>query len=337
MDAKYTSDVRAHAVRTLAWWLAGSILLLAALWAGPSVWAAGLGSCGQATVPGPCAVDDGVGTAFETGILISVLANDEDRSNTGLHVSAVTTPANGTAVRNGDNTITYTPQAGFSGADEFSYTVRDGLAIEAQAAVMVFVAAQEEQQPVVRLINPLTNTAIAFADSVRLADGAQVAVTTTVYVPSGAFTLTLRPTDTLAIVFQPVITPTGNVNVPPAALMAGQFEEPGEAGAASLGYRWTQLTFSLEILLNHRALGHIAFREPLTLEVNYDQRLMAGRDPYSLAPYYWTGSTWSQQGINVVKRNAPGGKISFTVDHIVGEMSLFARSNLLFMPALRAR
>jgi hypothetical protein len=39
----------------------------------------------------------------------------------------------------------------------------------------------------------------------------------------------------------------------------------------------------------------------------------------------------------VVKRNAPGSKISFTVDHIVGEMSFFARSNLLFMPALRAR
>jgi hypothetical protein len=62
MNARHTTNPRAHVWRTLAWWAVGSTMLLAALWAGPQAWAAELGTCGQGTVPGPCAVDDGAGT-----------------------------------------------------------------------------------------------------------------------------------------------------------------------------------------------------------------------------------------------------------------------------------
>jgi hypothetical protein len=350
MNNSQTSRSRAFAWRTLAWWLAGSALLLCALWAGPGAWAAGLGSCGQATVPGPCAVDDGVGTQHDTPVVIRVLANDTDRSQTGLHVSEVNAAPHGTAVLNPDDTVTYTPTADFSGADEFSYAVEDGLGIKAQANVLVFVAAEQQQKPIVKPIDPKVDNEEEFTETVRLADGKSVAVTTTVQVPAGAFTLTLLPTDTLAIVFRPVVTPTGNVNVSPGTLVnllvensrtdvsaAGLAAGPGASGAApsQTAYRWTRLTFLLDALLNSRSLGRIGLAKSLTVTVTYDPVLLKGLDEATLIAYYWTGSTWSKAGMQVVERNLAKNEIVLSFDRIVGELSFFARSNLLFMPQLR--
>jgi len=74
----------------------------------------------------PVAVDDTVSVKFETAKTIAVLANDTD-ANSGdtLTVGSVTTPAHGTAVINADGTVTYTPAAGYSGSDSFTYIVRD--------------------------------------------------------------------------------------------------------------------------------------------------------------------------------------------------------------------
>ena len=55
-------------------------------------------------------------------------------------MTAVGTAFNGEAVINEDGTVTYTPTAGFSGEDTFTYTVSDGLE-EATAAVTVIVGA----------------------------------------------------------------------------------------------------------------------------------------------------------------------------------------------------
>ena len=79
----------------------------------------------------PTVLDDTAQTAFETAIVIEVLANDSDADGDDLTVTAVTTPASGTAAitadADGDNTlVTYTPQSGYSGADAFDYTVSDG-------------------------------------------------------------------------------------------------------------------------------------------------------------------------------------------------------------------
>ena len=52
----------------------------------------------------------------------SVLAND---AGTGLAVTANTTPAHGALVMNPDGTFTYTPTAGYSGPDSFTYTATD--------------------------------------------------------------------------------------------------------------------------------------------------------------------------------------------------------------------
>src|SRR5262249_11482335 len=57
---------------------------------------------------------------------IAVLANDSDPDGDPLTVSSVTQPANGAAAVNADNTVTYSPKAGFSGSDQFTYTISDG-------------------------------------------------------------------------------------------------------------------------------------------------------------------------------------------------------------------
>jgi hypothetical protein len=59
-------------------------------------------------------------------LTIDVLSNDSDPDGDSLNITNVTQPANGTVVNNGDGTVTYTPNIGFSGTDEFEYTLSDG-------------------------------------------------------------------------------------------------------------------------------------------------------------------------------------------------------------------
>ncbi len=73
----------------------------------------------------PLAVDDTATTAEDTPVNIDVLANDSDVDGDTLSVTSVTTPTNGTAVIETDNTVTYTPDANFNGADSFDYTADD--------------------------------------------------------------------------------------------------------------------------------------------------------------------------------------------------------------------
>lgn len=59
-------------------------------------------------------------------VTINILENDENNCNTELEdlvISLVTTPANGVFVINADRTITYTPNEGFTGQDNFEYLV----------------------------------------------------------------------------------------------------------------------------------------------------------------------------------------------------------------------
>jgi hypothetical protein len=78
----------------------------------------------------PSANDDFAQTPAGTGVLIKVLANDTDPDgNDKLDPTTVTVtggPAHGgTSVNPTTGEITYTPNAGFSGTDTFTYTVKD--------------------------------------------------------------------------------------------------------------------------------------------------------------------------------------------------------------------
>jgi VCBS repeat-containing protein len=75
---------------------------------------------------GPVAVNDTATVNTGVAKVISVLLNDTDQDALALSVSGTTTAAHGTVTVNADNTVTYTPNAGYTGADTFQYTVSDG-------------------------------------------------------------------------------------------------------------------------------------------------------------------------------------------------------------------
>ena len=88
----------------------------------------------------PDAVNDSANTTPNTAVIISVLANDTDPDGDALSVTSVTQPSHGTAVKNGNNTVTYTPANSFTGTDSFTYTISDGHGGSDTATVSVTVA-----------------------------------------------------------------------------------------------------------------------------------------------------------------------------------------------------
>jgi hypothetical protein len=86
----------------------------------------------------PQADDDHAATTRDTPVAIDVLANDTDPDGDALAVEDVGQPGHGTAQAGPDGTITYTPEAGFVGADGFTYSVSDG-ALSDDATVTVEV------------------------------------------------------------------------------------------------------------------------------------------------------------------------------------------------------
>ncbi|MGN6519844.1 MAG: Ig-like domain-containing protein [Dokdonella sp.] len=95
----------------------------------------------------PVAVDDTAATPFGVPVTVAVLANDSDPDGDPLVIASVGAPLDGTAAIAG-NTVVYTPAAGFSGVDRFSYTIGDGRGGSATAFVTVVVAPAPNQPPV---------------------------------------------------------------------------------------------------------------------------------------------------------------------------------------------
>lgn len=74
----------------------------------------------------PVAVRDSAETSLNTPIDISVLDNDIDPDGDNFDVTALVSMAsNGTTTINGNGTITYTPDTGYVGWDNFSYVICD--------------------------------------------------------------------------------------------------------------------------------------------------------------------------------------------------------------------
>ncbi len=126
------------------------------------------------TNPAPLATDDGTQTPLDTPVTIAVLGNDTDPDGDDLTLTAVGTPVNGTVVINPDGTLTYTPDAGFTGTDSFTYTINDGQGGVSTATVIVNVGAPDGVGPVAIPLLPESgidgspilpiDVAIAFAD-----------------------------------------------------------------------------------------------------------------------------------------------------------------------------
>ena len=87
----------------------------------------------------PVANADAASTPQGQAAVVRVLDNDAIPAGAIVGVSAVSTPAHGTAVINANGTVTYTPAAGYFGADAFSYTIVDTNGQASTAAVTVRV------------------------------------------------------------------------------------------------------------------------------------------------------------------------------------------------------
>ncbi|MDR2973740.1 MAG: choice-of-anchor L domain-containing protein [Propionibacteriaceae bacterium] len=86
----------------------------------------------------PTANSDTATTAQGEPVTIDVGAND---TGSELTITAVAAPGHAKATINADGTVTYTPAAGYSGVDEFTYTAMDSADQTATATVTVTVVA----------------------------------------------------------------------------------------------------------------------------------------------------------------------------------------------------
>ena len=91
----------------------------------------------------PVANDDTLAATEDTPVIYTaaqLLGNDADVDSNPLTIASVTSGTGGTAVLNGDGTVTFTPTANFNGAASFTYTATDSLATSNIATVTVNVA-----------------------------------------------------------------------------------------------------------------------------------------------------------------------------------------------------
>lgn len=86
----------------------------------------------------PIAQDDEYNVDAGTTTELDVLSNDSDPDGDPLTITAVTGPTNGSTVL-AAGVLTYTPNAGFTGQDTFTYTVSDGHDHSDSATVTVTV------------------------------------------------------------------------------------------------------------------------------------------------------------------------------------------------------
>ena len=111
----------------------------------------------------PVAVDDVATTTEGLAVTINVLANDADPDEDLLSIAMVGSPVNGTAeIVQGQ--VRYTPGLGFTGIDDFTYTVSDGNGGEDDGFVTVTVL--EAMPGIVTLVSPSVEALGNFGRSV---------------------------------------------------------------------------------------------------------------------------------------------------------------------------
>ncbi len=102
----------------------------------------------------PVAVADTASTPAGAPVVIAVLANDSDPDGDPLTVASVIQPAHGSAAINANNTVTYSPAAGYSGQDVFGYTISDGRGGTATASVTISVTPPAQTKWIVNVGDP---------------------------------------------------------------------------------------------------------------------------------------------------------------------------------------
>ncbi|MDH5294965.1 MAG: Ig-like domain-containing protein, partial [Acidimicrobiia bacterium] len=84
---------------------------------------AGFSIVGGTPATAPVAYDDSLGATKDWPAIARVLDNDVDPNGDPMSIDSFTQGSNGAVTDNGDDTLTYTPDPGWTGVDTFSYTI----------------------------------------------------------------------------------------------------------------------------------------------------------------------------------------------------------------------
>jgi hypothetical protein len=254
----------------------------------------------QTIQPRPLAVNDAAGTRQGEPVTIAPLANDHDPAGGGLGVTAITPPAHGAAVIDGDGIhVTYTPAAEFVGLDAFTYTAQDTHGLTTTATVAVVVSAKvDSNAPQVAPVDTTQPTTITFSSG---EDAVVVIVPPDAYDGSAG---PLGPTDIFFVAFTEIVTPSVHIATPPG------------------GLRFAGKSYTLEVFFNQTPLEHYQFPQPLTILIGYTPA--DGMNAESLQLFYWDTATqqWSQAGLQEIGRDLVNDTITYLVSHFT-EFGLF--------------
>ena len=147
----------------------------------------------------PNAVADTASTPEDTAMTVAVLANDTNLVDAPVTVTISAQPANGTVVVNPDGTVTYTPDADYSGPDSFTYAVTDADGQLSTATVSINVAPVDDGPPsaqddIASLPEDSAITTDVLANDTNLVDGP---VSVSIATQPAHGTVTLNPDGTI--------------------------------------------------------------------------------------------------------------------------------------------
>jgi VCBS repeat-containing protein len=133
-----------------------------------------------------------------SGNKITVLSNDVVLLGAVVNISTVSAPANGSVTINADKTLSYTPNAGYSGSDSFTYSLRDGggLALGSATVSVTVNAIAGGARPTLALPSSVSlpeDSNVSFSTaagrSIVVADSDSALLKVTLSVPAGTFSL----------------------------------------------------------------------------------------------------------------------------------------------------
>ncbi len=165
----------------------------------------------------PIAENDTLSTSENTAVSFNLLSNDHGLEDGGIVITLSSAPANGSTSLAQNGTVTYSPNGGYAGSDQFTYRVTDADGDSSSAIVNVTIDA----------INYLP---IAHDDSIEINAGSSVTVnvlTNDTGLEDGGITVTLDNTPTNGSV---QIDQNGTITYTPNS---------GYVGSDSLTYRIT--------------------------------------------------------------------------------------------------
>jgi VCBS repeat-containing protein len=225
----------------------------------------------------PVADPQSVTTPFNTPVNITLTGSDVDGDDLTFEVTV--DPQHG-ALTGTLPTLTYTPAAGYSGADSFIFEVYDGSVLFGEATVSITVLGQSGGGGSSVDLQPGQPATLTFTDP----NGGKV----TIQFPAGA-------------VNQPTTIEYEDQNAPPHA---GLFQFAGRS-------------FSLTAFRNGNPLDGLTFLQPVTLVIEYTDADVAGLDEESLMLYtYDEDAGWVGSGITVVARDPANNRLTVRITHL---------------------